>query len=121
LVLIQSLNIQDPNLVWHEAVSYPFDSNGNQYKNINFTTTFPSSNVSVLFSFYHFPKQYTVDYYYINTTRTLPPDSFKLSMTVNVSFFSVLYSSFFFSYLFTLSLHFRLVPTLFTHFNLTVI
>jgi len=82
LDIVQTLDLQDPTLTWQEAVAYPYDSSGNQYKNVNYTTTF-ASGPTVMISYYHFPQAHTVTYSYIDTVRTLPPDTFKLSLTIN--------------------------------------
>jgi len=82
LDLVQGMNLSDSSLVWTESVSFPFDASGNQYKSITYTTTF-TSGAKVQISYFHYPQAHTVNYYYINTVRTLPPDSFKISLNIS--------------------------------------
>ena len=73
----------DPTLVWEETVAYPIDSNGYQYKTLNYSTQYPNG-VKLLMMYDYFAQPHFVDYPYLNASRTLPADSFKGSIRISV-------------------------------------
>ena len=83
LNIVQSLNMLDPTLVWEETVAYPIDSNGYQYKTLNYSTQY-SNGVKLLMMYDYFAQPHFVDYPYLNASRTLPADSFKGSIRISV-------------------------------------
>lgn len=83
LVVVQSLNLSDTSLVWTESVGYPTDSQGNQYKNVNFSTSFPNG-VNINFAYYYFSKPHYIFYPYLNESRTLQAGTFKTAIQMTV-------------------------------------
>ena len=79
-MIVDRIVLADPALVWAQTNYTPPDGS---YQNINFSTT-AANGVGISFIYYFFPAAHTLYYPYINFSHTLPPNSFKFSISVDV-------------------------------------
>ena len=79
-VVVDRIVLADPALVWAQTNYTPPDGS---YQNINFSTT-AANGVGISFIYYFFPAAHTLYYPYINFSHTLPSNSFKFSISVDV-------------------------------------